>query len=103
MDVREKPVLSETEEVLYHYLCFLHLSKFWSEVEKIRNINHVERPLFITDFIERIDQTADVNVYIERTRELCRQTFLVYPHISPSTHITKIEHKQVVNIGGYYE
>ena len=97
----ESPALSETEVVLYRYLCFLHLSEFWSEVERIRNINHVNKPLIISDFIERVDHTVDLTPYIERTQMLDRQLFLVFPCAEKSPHITKLN-KQVVNTGEYY-
>lgn len=96
-DVR--PALSETEGVLYPFLCFLHLSKFWAEVEKIRNINHVEKPLIITDFIERIDHTVDLTPYIERAQALGRQLFLVFPCAEESRQISELQSKQEVNIG----
>ena len=101
-DANESHALSETEEVLYQYLCFLHLSEFWSEVEKIRNLNRVNKPLIVTDLMERIDYTVDPTSYIERTRILGRQLFLVFPCTEENLHISQIQNAQVVNIGGYY-
>lgn len=91
--------LSETDEILYQYLCFLHLSVFWSEINKVQPTRSVEKPLMVSDFIERVDHTMDLMPYIEGTRKLGRQLFLVYPHASPNTHIGKIPNKQVVKVG----
>lgn len=83
--------LSETEKVLYHFCCFVHLAEFWSEVERIRNIHRADKPLIISDLIERVDCTVDLTPYIERVQALGRQIFLVYPHISPNTHIKRLQ------------
>ena len=35
------PNLSESENILYHYLCFLNLSEFWYGIEQIKDIHYV--------------------------------------------------------------
>ncbi len=69
--------LSETESLIYHFLCFIHLAKFWSEVEKIRDINHLDKPLVIPDFLERLDKNIDVAPYIAYAVSLERQLFFI--------------------------
>lgn len=56
--------LSETESLVYHFLCFIHLAKFWSEVEKIRDINHLDKPLIIPIFLEMLDENIDVSAFL---------------------------------------
>ena len=69
--------LSETESLVYHFLCFIHLAKFWSEVEKIRDINHHLKPLIIPDFLERLDENVD-KAYITALVSSCeRQTIFI--------------------------
>lgn len=71
--------LSESENILYHYLCFLNLSEFWYGIEQIKNMNHARKPLIISDFLERIDNSIDITDFVDRTRKLGRQTFLMLP------------------------
>lgn len=64
--------LSETESLIYHFLCFIHLAKFWSEVEKIRDINHLNKPLIIPDFLEKLDGNVD-KAYITALVSSCER------------------------------
>ena len=41
--------LTGEERELFEYLCFLHLNDFWRRVESVRNINHVSRPLIVSE------------------------------------------------------
>lgn len=91
------PYLSESENILYHYLCFLNLSEFWYGIEQIKDIHHVHRPLLISDFAERIDGSIDITDYIIRTQKLSRQTFLMLP-CGDIDRIGKIKDAQIVHI-----
>ncbi len=93
-----RPFLSESEQVIYHYLCFLNVAEFWAGVEKIRDLNSVSRPLIITDFVERVDKTIDLLQYIKRTRALGRQTFLVCSCADSNPNIERIKNCQKVHI-----
>lgn len=73
----ENLTLSESENTLYHYLCFLYLAEFWSAAETMRNFNHINKPLIIADFLERIDQSVDVSEILRRTAQINRQVFLL--------------------------
>ena len=91
------PYLSESENILYHYLCFLNLSEFWYGIEQIKDIHHVYRPLLISDFAERIGSSINIADYITRTRKLGRQTFLMLP-CGDVDRIGKIKDAQIVHI-----
>lgn len=68
--------LSETEEKLFLYICFLNIAEFWEETEKIRDLHHEKKPLLIQNFLEFLDESADVRTLIARTVRLRRQVFL---------------------------
>ena len=91
------PCLSESEEILYHYLCFLSLSEFWYGIEQIKDMNHVRRPLLVTDLTERLDSAIDISDHMARTRKLGRQTFLILP-CGDIDRIDGIKDAQIVHI-----
>ena len=69
--------LSETEEKLFLYICFLNVAEFWEDVEKMRDMHHEKKPLMIQNFIEFLDQTTDIHALISRTVNLKRQVILL--------------------------
>lgn len=79
-DGAEISSLSESENMLYHYLCFICLAQFWSDAERIRNFHHTNKPLIITDFIERLDQSIGISEILKRTAQIDRQIFLFEPN-----------------------
>ena len=76
-DASEQPRLSETEEKLFLYTCYLNVVKFWDNIQKIRNIHYEKKPLLIKHFLEFLDQSADINSLVTRTKRLGRQVILV--------------------------
>ena len=72
----DQPIsLSENELVVYHYLCYLHLSRFWSEVETLQNQNHLTLPLIIDDFLDHLDKAIDIAQLVKKAQKLNRQAF----------------------------
>ncbi len=69
--------LSETEEKLFLYICFLNIAEFWSDIEAIRNLHNVNKPLLIKNFIEYLDESVEINNLIKRTLALNRQIIIV--------------------------
>lgn len=72
----EKVFLSESENVLYHYLSFISVADFWSKAEKIRNLNRVNKPLIVSNFLERLDDSIDLSEIVRRTNEIDRQVIM---------------------------
>lgn len=72
-----KVYLSETEEKLFCYICFLNIAEFWTGFEKIRDLHHEKKPLLIRNFIEFLDKTASINDLIARTQKLQRQIIIL--------------------------
>lgn len=69
--------LSESEQTLFRYLCFLKTAEFWQGFEELRNIHSVKKPILIKDFLERLDETVDTQDMLERTRQLNRQIIVL--------------------------
>ena len=71
--------LSDIENRLYHFLCFLNLAEFWAGFEAIRDMHHVQKPLFISEFFEFLPQDTDMTGEWERIASLGRQVFICTP------------------------
>ena len=71
--------LSTSEKVLSDFRCFLKLNEFWKSVEQIRDMNHVDWPLFVLDFAQYIDQSVDLTYYLRQAEDLGRQVFYTEP------------------------
>lgn len=72
----EKVFLSESENMLYHYLSFISIADFWSRAEKIRNLNRVNKPLIVSNFLERLDDSIDLSEIVRRTNKIDRQVIM---------------------------
>ena len=69
--------LSETEEKLFLYLCFLNIAEFWTDIEKTRDLHHEKKPLLIKNFLEYLDESTDISGLIARTNRLQRQVIIL--------------------------
>ena len=69
--------LSESEKVLFRYLCFLKTAEFWRGFEELRDMHAIKKPLIITNFLERLDESIDTAPLFERAKRLERQTFII--------------------------
>jgi hypothetical protein len=82
-DVRYKgdndmPVfLSESEQTLFRYLCFLRTADFWHGFEKLRNLHALKKPLLVKDFLSRLDESINIENLLKRTTELERQVIIL--------------------------
>lgn len=81
--------LSETEEKLFLYTCFLNVAEFWTDIEKIRNLHHEKKPLVIQNFLEFLDASTNLCGLIARTIRLQRQIIILTQNLNED--IKKIE------------
>ena len=72
-----RTVLSSSEKTLFDFQCFLNVNAFWSEVERIRDMNHSPGPLFITAPPGDIDMSAGAPEWLEKAKTLGRQVILL--------------------------
>lgn len=67
--------LSACEDLLQQYKSFLAVNRFWDMVQKNTNRVH-EKPLFIGNFTEGIDEAVDLAPLLRQALSLGRQVFL---------------------------
>ena len=68
--------LSESDAVLFEYMCYLDINRFWKEIEDIRDFNHTFWPLFINELCERTDEAITLTGYVNKALSLNRQVFV---------------------------
>ena len=77
-DDNDMPVfLSESEQTLFRYLCFLRTAEFWQGFEELRNLHSVKKPILIGDFLERLDESIETKYLLERACRLNRQIIIL--------------------------
>lgn len=73
--IEDTPVmLSESEQTLFRYMCFLKTSEFWCGFEELRNLHGVKKPLIVENFLERLDESIKVNEIFKKTMKLMHRT-----------------------------
>lgn len=65
--------LSQRDQLCFELQCFLNVNCFWSTVEKIRDFNHIKRPLFIKE-VPKIN-VSDIKD-LSQKENLKRQIFI---------------------------
>lgn len=81
----EKIPLSETEEKLFLYMCFLNTAEFWKQIENVRNMHHETKPLIIKNLLEFLDQSTKIHNLVMRTLRLKRQIIILTLPMSEET------------------
>jgi hypothetical protein len=71
-------LLSESEQILFRYLCFLKSAEFWHKFEMLRNLHAIKKPLLVKDFFSRLDESINIENLLQRTMELERQAIILY-------------------------
>lgn len=90
--------LSATEEILFQYMCFLEVNRFWSEVQKIIG-RTAKKPLFISALPDHIDYCVDFTQLLEQALELNRQVFLFTGDKRIGERVNDIAEKQIIDCG----
>lgn len=85
-DTAGKVFLSETEEKLFLYTCFLNIAEFWAGFENFRDLHHEQKPLIIQNFLEFLDISTDISALITRTARLGRQVILLTTPLREETN-----------------
>ena len=73
----EDVFLSEAEKRTFRFLCFLRTAEFWHGFEKLRNMHTTKKPLVISNFIERLDESTDIRPLLDRAQKAERQVILL--------------------------
>lgn len=69
--------LSESEQTLFRYLCFLRTAEFWHGFEELRNLHCVKKPMLLTNFLERLDESINTQDLLSRAHRLQRQIIVL--------------------------
>ena len=69
--------LSQSEQIMFRYLCFLRTAEFWCGFEELRNLHSVKKPLIIKDLLERLDESVNTEELMRRTEKLRRQVIIL--------------------------
>ncbi len=72
----DRNFLSESDAVLFEYMCYLDINQFWKEIEDVRDFNHTFWPLFINELCERTDEAITLTGYVNKALSLNRQVFV---------------------------
>lgn len=73
----ENPTLSETEQTIYYYLCFLHLQRFWAQILERHSLDGPVLPVIIPNVLNRIDGSIDREEIIRCCSQLNRQILFI--------------------------
>lgn len=77
MNGQEVTHLNDTDNWVYHYLCFLHLLRFWDGMQDLRNYKDVKLPILIRDFSNQLDGCTDTHTLYGLTDDFHRQRLII--------------------------
>ena len=69
--------LSQSEKILFRYLCFLRTAEFWTGFEEMRNMHSIKKPIIICDFLEKLDESINTDNLLNRTALLNREAIIL--------------------------
>ena len=69
--------LSETDTWVFHYMCFLHLRRFWNGVRRWSHFPMLTYPVAIRDFSNRLDEGVDFSALLQRAHEVEGKLILI--------------------------
>lgn len=73
----EVPCLSETDQWIFRYLCWLHRVRFWEQAGRWSGREMPKPRLLIRDFSDRLDESVDFDVLLRRAEEISHQIVLL--------------------------
>lgn len=69
-DNEEIASLSESDNYVFQYLCFLHIRRFWDGLRKCSRFPAMALPVLIRDFSDRLDEDVDYDALLRRVLEV---------------------------------
>lgn len=69
--------LSETDALVFQYICFLQLRRFWNQIRRRSRYPAPILPVLIWDFSDRLDESVDYNALMERALEVSGQVIVL--------------------------
>lgn len=69
--------LNETERMMFEYICFLKVNGFWKGFQEIRDMNHTDLPLFISQCFYDVGESLHTGENMILISDEGRQVFVV--------------------------
>ena len=69
--------LNETERMMFEYICFLKVNGFWKEFQEIRDMNHMDLPLFVSQCFYDVGEPLHTGDNMIIISDEGRQVFVV--------------------------
>ncbi len=76
-DGARMPQLSETEQAIFQYLCFLELRRFWNVVRQKCRYPERRFSVVILDFSQRLDESVDFNALLLKAKEIANRVVVI--------------------------
>lgn len=58
--------LSASERIIFNFLCFIEINRFWQYVSAVRDFNCLEKPLIILNFSEYLDEAFNYVDFLQK-------------------------------------
>ena len=68
---------SEAEFLIFQYLCFLQMRRFWNTLRKHYLFPATTLPVFIRDFSARLDENMDYDLLLRRALDVSKQVVVL--------------------------
>ena len=68
--------LSESDRAIFNFLCWVEIIKLKQEIAKLQNSEEKFPPLFILNFVERLDETVDIKMLLQKVTSIGRRVFI---------------------------
>lgn len=76
--------LSASEQMLFNFLCFIEINKFYQFVNGVKDFNYREKPLILLNFSEFLDESFDYIAFLKK-QNLHRKIILIQKSNVPKT------------------
>lgn len=76
--------LSASEQMLFNFLCFIEINKFYQSVNGVKDFNYLEKPLILLNFSELLDESFDYIAFLKK-QNLNRKIILIRESNVPKT------------------
>ena len=97
-DVQPRTDLSATEEILFQYLCFLEINRFWSDVQKTKGCI-AKKPLLIGSLLaDATDVGISLFPLLEEALSLERQVFLFTGDENVEERLNGMKEKRIISL-----
>lgn len=73
----EITALSEADNYVFQYLCFLHIRRFWNGLRKHCRFPAVKLPVMVQDFSDRLEENMDYDALLQMFFDVSTQVVIL--------------------------